>query len=101
MERSSVARQCPLPEAQRGTRGTSLLCALFSNRKPLMPLINIDGRHIEYRTIPGDAGRRPLVFLHEGLGSVALWRDFPDKVARRMGAQALVYSRFGYGQSDG
>ncbi len=66
-----------------------------------MPLINIDGRRIEYRMIPGDAGRRPLVFLHEGLGSVALWRDFPDKVARRMGAPALVYSRFGYGQSDG
>jgi pimeloyl-ACP methyl ester carboxylesterase len=66
-----------------------------------MRLINIDGRHIEYRVIPGDAGRRPLVFLHEGLGSVALWRDFPDKVARRLGAPALVYSRFGYGQSDG
>ncbi len=66
-----------------------------------MPLINIDGRHIEYRMIPGDAGSRPLVFLHEGLGSVALWRDFPDKVAQRMGAPALVYSRFGYGQSDG
>jgi pimeloyl-ACP methyl ester carboxylesterase len=66
-----------------------------------MRLINIDGRNIEYRMIPGDAGRRPLVFLHEGLGSVALWRDFPDKVARRLGAPALVYSRFGYGQSDG
>ncbi len=51
--------------------------------------------------IPGDAGRAPLVFLHEGLGSVALWRDFPDKVARRLGAPALVYSRFGYGRSDG
>jgi pimeloyl-ACP methyl ester carboxylesterase len=41
------------------------------------------------------------VFLHEGLGSVALWRDFPDKVARRLGAPALIYSRLGYGQSDG
>jgi len=42
-----------------------------------------------------------LVFLHEGLGCVALWRDFPDKLARRLGARALVYSRFGYGRSDG
>jgi pimeloyl-ACP methyl ester carboxylesterase len=42
-----------------------------------------------------------LVFLHEGLGSVALWRDFPRKVARRLNAPALVYSRFGYGASDG
>jgi pimeloyl-ACP methyl ester carboxylesterase len=62
----------------------------------------IDGRRIEYAAIPGDAGVRPtLVFLHEGLGSVALWRDFPRKVARRLNAQALVYSRFGYGASDG
>jgi pimeloyl-ACP methyl ester carboxylesterase len=66
-----------------------------------MPFVTIHGRRIEYRMIPGDAGRRPLVFLHEGLGSVALWRDFPDKVARRLGAPALIYSRFGYGQSDG
>jgi pimeloyl-ACP methyl ester carboxylesterase len=66
-----------------------------------MPFVTIDDRRIEFRSIPGDADMRPLVFLHEGLGSVALWRDFPDKVARRLGAPALVYSRFGYGQSDG
>jgi pimeloyl-ACP methyl ester carboxylesterase len=66
-----------------------------------MPFVTIDGRRIETRSIPGDAVARPLVFLHEGLGSVALWRDFPDKVARRLAAPALVYSRFGYGQSDG
>jgi pimeloyl-ACP methyl ester carboxylesterase len=67
-----------------------------------MPFAAIDGRRIEYAAIPGDAGSGPtLVFLHEGLGSVALWRDFPRKVARRLGAPALVYSRFGYGASDG
>jgi pimeloyl-ACP methyl ester carboxylesterase len=67
-----------------------------------MPFVTIAGRRIEYRMIPGDALARPtLVFLHEGLGSLALWRDFPDKVAARLGAPALVYSRFGYGQSDG
>jgi pimeloyl-ACP methyl ester carboxylesterase len=67
-----------------------------------MPFATVDGRRIEYRAILGDAGACPtLVFLHEGLGSVALWRDFPDKVARRVGAPAVVYSRFGYGQSDG
>jgi pimeloyl-ACP methyl ester carboxylesterase len=41
-----------------------------------------------------------LVFLHEGLGSVALWRDFPDRLARATGRRALVYSRAGHGQSD-
>lgn len=67
-----------------------------------MLFADIDGRRLEYRMIPGDALARPtLVFLHEGLGSVALWRDFPDKVAARLGARTLVYSRFGYGGSDG
>ena len=62
----------------------------------------IDGRRIEYAAIPGDAGAAgTLVFLHEGLGSVALWRDFPRKVATRLRAPAVLYSRFGYGASDG
>jgi pimeloyl-ACP methyl ester carboxylesterase len=66
-----------------------------------MPFASLDGRDIEYRMLPGNAARPPLVFLHEGLGCAALWRDFPDKVAKRLCARALVYSRFGYGQSDG
>ncbi|MGE5715409.1 MAG: alpha/beta fold hydrolase, partial [Acidobacteriota bacterium] len=41
-----------------------------------------------------------VVFLHEGLGSVALWRDFPDRLASATGCGALVYSRRGYGASD-
>jgi pimeloyl-ACP methyl ester carboxylesterase len=41
-----------------------------------------------------------LVFLHEGLGSLGLWRDFPDRVARATGRRALGYSRAGHGQSD-
>ncbi len=65
-----------------------------------MPFAVIDGRRIEYRSILGTAGRPTLVFLHEGLGCAALWRDFPDKVARRLGSPAVIYSRFGYGQSD-
>jgi pimeloyl-ACP methyl ester carboxylesterase len=64
-----------------------------------MSHVEIDGIALETRVIPGDAAKPWLVFLHEGLGSVSLWRDFPDKVARRLGAPALVYSRRGYGQS--
>jgi pimeloyl-ACP methyl ester carboxylesterase len=41
-----------------------------------------------------------LVFLHEGLGSVALWKNFPELVAEATGCSALVYSRYGYGKSD-
>ncbi|TMJ67284.1 MAG: alpha/beta hydrolase [Alphaproteobacteria bacterium] len=66
-----------------------------------MPFVAVTGRQIEYRMIPGDHAQPTLVFLHEGLGSATLWRDFPDKAVGRLGARALVYSRFGYGQSDG
>ena len=41
-----------------------------------------------------------LIFLHEGLGCVALWRDFPGRLARAVGCGALIYSRLGYGASD-
>jgi pimeloyl-ACP methyl ester carboxylesterase len=46
------------------------------------------------------AGAPTLVFLHEGLGSVALWRDFPARLAARTGFGTLVYSRYGNGFSD-
>lgn len=41
-----------------------------------------------------------MVFLHEGLGSVSLWRDFPQRVADATGCEAVVYSRYGYGGSE-
>jgi len=41
-----------------------------------------------------------LVLLHEGLGCVAMWRDFPAKLAASTGCGVLVYSRLGYGRSD-
>ncbi|HEX8908425.1 MAG TPA: alpha/beta hydrolase, partial [Anaeromyxobacteraceae bacterium] len=45
-------------------------------------------------------GRAPLVFLHEGLGSVAMWRDWPDRLCAATGRAGVVYSRQGYGRSD-
>ena len=41
-----------------------------------------------------------LVLLHEGLGSVELWRDFPARLAAATGCGVFAYSRFGYGRSD-
>ena len=59
------------------------------------------GQRLEIEQIAATrVGAPTLVFLHEGLGSVALWRDFPAKLAARTGAAALVYSRRGYGKSD-
>ncbi|MBI4969335.1 MAG: alpha/beta hydrolase [Rhodospirillales bacterium] len=62
--------------------------------------VAVDGVSLEYRWIGPQPGETPtLVFLHEGLGSVSLWRDFPDRLAAATGLGALVYSRQGYGRS--
>ena len=65
-----------------------------------MPQIAAAGHALEYQWIEGPASRPTLVFLHEGLGSIRQWRDFPQKVARASGCRALVYDRYGYGNSD-
>jgi pimeloyl-ACP methyl ester carboxylesterase len=66
-----------------------------------MPFVSAAGHRIEYDRIEvGRDGRPTLVFLHEGLGSVAMWRDFPGRVAHAAGCNAVVYSRYGYGRSD-
>lgn len=63
--------------------------------------IDIHGVKLEYLHIAATRpGRPPLVLLHEGLGSVALWRDFPQRLAETTGAEVVVYSRRGYGRSD-
>lgn len=55
---------------------------------------------IEYEWVGTAAGDAPvLVFLHEGLGSVAMWRDFPARLCDAAGLRGLVYSRPGYGRS--
>src|SRR5262245_36795496 len=58
----------------------------------------VAGHRLEYTRIEG--AEPALVFLHEGLGSVRQWRDFPERVGRATGRAALVYSRYGYGGSD-
>src|SRR5690606_10868695 len=55
---------------------------------------------IEYQWIAPELTEQPLVvFLHEGLGSVSMWRDWPRKVCHAIGCRGLVFSRYGYGQS--
>jgi pimeloyl-ACP methyl ester carboxylesterase len=63
-----------------------------------MPQVRAAGRAVNYEWV--GQGRAELVFLHEGLGSIRQWRDFPAKVAAAAGCRALVYDRYGYGQSD-
>jgi pimeloyl-ACP methyl ester carboxylesterase len=60
--------------------------------------VDIGGSRIEYVRIAGAAPQ--LVLLHEGLGSVAMWRDFPATLVAATGAETIVYSRRGYGRSS-
>ncbi len=63
-----------------------------------MERLIVDGQQLEVARIAGPAPT--LVFLHEGLGSVSAWRDFPATLARATGLGAFVYSRAGYGRSQ-
>jgi pimeloyl-ACP methyl ester carboxylesterase len=63
--------------------------------------LNVNGSYLEYRWIGRPKPGQPtLVFLHEGLGCVDLWKDFPDKLSYATGFSAFVYSRKGYGGSE-
>ncbi len=63
--------------------------------------VSLDGAELEVFTIPPARSACPtLVFLHEGLGSAALWRDFPRVLASSSGFGAVVYSRRGNGFSS-
>ncbi len=66
-----------------------------------METIDLTAGRLEYKWVRGAASSPvTLVFLHEGLGSAAMWGRFPDVLATATRCRALVYSRFGYGGSD-
>ena len=65
-----------------------------------MPHLEAARHSLSYEWIEGEAGKPALVFLHEGLGSIRQWRDFPAKLCAATGCAGLVYDRYGYGQSD-
>lgn len=63
--------------------------------------ITVNGRRLETSAWGGSPGEKPtIVLLHEGLGSIGLWRSFPEKLAELTGYCVLAYSRAGYGSSD-
>lgn len=71
---------------------------------PVVEFVTIDwcGRpvRLEYQWVGvRDAQAPVMVFLHEGLGSVSMWRNFPDRLCQAVGCRGLVYSRPGYGSS--
>jgi pimeloyl-ACP methyl ester carboxylesterase len=63
--------------------------------------LEFDAMRLEYRMIgPRPDAAPTIVMLHEGLGCVGLWGDFPDRLAAATGAGVFVYSRAGYGNSS-
>ena len=61
----------------------------------------VDGKRLETLAIEPDRSDRPVtVLLHEGLGSIAMWKQFPQQLAERTGCRVLAYSRYGHGGSD-
>jgi pimeloyl-ACP methyl ester carboxylesterase len=61
----------------------------------------VGGKRLETRWIePNVAAAATIVMLHEGLGSIALWKHFPQSLAARTGCRVLLYSRYGHGNSD-
>lgn len=75
---ASAVAECVFAEFHAGGRQLRLECQWIESDRPDAPL---------------------LVFLHEGLGSVAMWKDWPQRVCEAAGCRGLVYSRYGYGQS--
>jgi pimeloyl-ACP methyl ester carboxylesterase len=64
-------------------------------------LLSIAGQQLETRHIAIPHSRGTIVLLHEALGSVSHWRDFPERLANHCEMNVLLYSRVGHGQSEG
>src|SRR5664280_9312 len=63
--------------------------------------LSIGSQRLEYRFIGPRPDQAPtLVLLHQGLGCVGMWEDFPERLQAATGCGVFVYSRAGYGQSS-
>ena len=82
------------PASASGARPMTASTARFAD-------LAICGRdvRIEYAWVGDDDAVPVVVFLHEGLGSLAMWKDYPQALCRAAGARGLVFSREGYGRS--
>src|SRR5260370_2464627 len=66
-----------------------------------MPFLSANGHRLEYAWYGGArSDAPPMVMLHQGLGSLALWKDFPQRLADATDHRVLAYSRLGHGKSD-
>jgi pimeloyl-ACP methyl ester carboxylesterase len=76
-------------------------CGSRTTIATVVELVSVDGVQLEYALHgPSPAHAPTLVFLHEGLGSISQWRDFPAALCSRTECGGLVYNRRGHGKSD-
>jgi pimeloyl-ACP methyl ester carboxylesterase len=61
--------------------------------------IAVGGLGLDVLDVPGDSHRPALVLLHEGLGSIGLWRSFPEALHAATGRRLIAFSRYGHGRS--
>lgn len=74
----------------------------LSDNTPILVPVHSMGRDIviECQWIaPEKTDRELIIFLHEGLGSISMWKDWPAQVCATANCRGLVFSRYGYGQS--
>ena len=62
--------------------------------------VSVNGKRLETLLYSPAHADGTIVMLHEGLGSIAMWKDFPERVAEATGCGVLVYSRYGHGRSE-
>jgi pimeloyl-ACP methyl ester carboxylesterase len=73
----------------------------MQNTRTITKNYHVDGHSLETAKIEARQSSLPtIVMLHEGLGSVSHWRDFPSRLSDETGASVLAYSRYGHGASD-
>ena len=73
---------------------------MVSRRDDDLKFIEVSGRRLHYRQLHPETSGAPLIFLHGGLGSLELWRDYPPAVCNATNRPGLVFSRYGHGWSD-
>ena len=72
----------------------------LASSPPIRECRTVDGKRLEILLYPAAGSKATIVMLHEGLGSVAMWKDFPERIAEATGCRVLVYSRYGHGKSE-
>jgi pimeloyl-ACP methyl ester carboxylesterase len=76
-------------------------CVMIGENKPVITGLTVRGKRLEVLLCPVPKPRGTIVLIHEALGSVSAWKDFPEKLADFLGHNVLAYSRAGHGNSEG